>query len=107
MNPFMILSYLTAAVRFIRVFFNLILVAGLGIAGFIYSPFFRSFFLGIAVGASVLFGLNYSSFHFLDKPSETACVHPKIDPNGPRCQTWVSTDDDKGYGYWKPCDGLQ
>jgi hypothetical protein len=28
---------------------------------------------------------------------------PPIDPNGPGRRCWVSTDKDRGYGYWGPC----
>ena len=67
---FKILQYIPAIFKFIRVFGTMLLVVGAGIAGFIYSPFFRSFFLGIAVGAAVLFGLEYSSFSFLPRQSD-------------------------------------
>ena len=101
---FRLLSYIPAIFKFIRVFGTALIVIGAGLAGFIYSPFFRSFFLGIAVGAAVLFGLEYSNFTFLPKTNTETCFNPKIDPNGPKCQIWVSTDDQKGYGYFKPCD---
>lgn len=105
---FRLLSYIPAIFKFIRVFGTMLLVVGAGLAGFLYSPFFRTFFLGTAVGAALLFGLEYSSFSFFPKQADPAvCVHPKIDPNGPKCQMWVSTDDVRGYGYFKACDGLQ
>lgn len=28
---------------------------------------------------------------------------PRVDPNGPNRRCWVSTDKDRGYGYWRPC----
>lgn len=28
---------------------------------------------------------------------------PLPDPNGPRRRCWVTTDSDRGFGYWQPC----
>lgn len=28
---------------------------------------------------------------------------PRVDPNGPIRRCWVRTDNDRPYGYWRPC----
>jgi hypothetical protein len=101
---FGLLSWIPRVLKFFRVWGKLLIVVGPAIAGFIWSPFFRTFFLGIAVGASLLFALQYSEF--FTAPIRD-CFNPKVDPNGASCKQWVSTDKDRGYGYWKTCDGLQ
>jgi hypothetical protein len=97
-------SFISAVVRFVRVWGKLAVVVVPAIAGFLWSPFFRTFFLGIAVGAGLLFAVQYSE---LFGAAIKECFNPTVDPNGPVCRQWVSTDKDRGYGYWKPCDGLQ
>jgi hypothetical protein len=36
-------------------------------------------------------------------PPGPAYVEPYADPNGPTRQCWVSTDADRGFGYFRPC----
>lgn len=100
-----IISSINAVVKFVQVWGKLLLVVGSGVAGFLYSPMFRQVFLGVAIGAVALFTLEYTNL--FPPPQSQYCISPKADPNGPKCMTWVSTDDQRGYGYWTVCKDLQ
>lgn len=78
-------------------------VVGVGVLGFLYSPLFKGAFAGLAVGAIALTVLQYGFVSFRQKEPQV-CVHPPTDPNGPIKQCWRSTDDQRGYGYWEPCE---
>lgn len=81
------------------------IVVGIGVLGFIYSPLFKQVFLGVAIGAIALTGLQRGLVSFAQK-APAVCMHPNSDPNGPNCQRWHSTDD-RGFGFWEPCKELQ
>ena len=36
-------------------------------------------------------------------PPGPVYAEPYVDPNGPGRQCWVSTDKDRGFGYYRPC----
>jgi hypothetical protein len=102
---FGLLDKLKALVHLVKVFGKLAVVVGPALAAFVYSPIFRQVFLGIAVGAAVMFGVLYADL--FPPPQSSYCISPKADPNGPKCMKWVSTDDRRGYGYWRVCEDLQ
>ncbi len=78
---------------------NALIVIGLGVAGFLYSPLFKTAFLGVAVGAFALQLLNADIVSF-GKQTPQYCIAPKADPNGPNKMCWKSTDNERGFGYW-------
>lgn len=99
-----IFKAIEAVLKFVRVWGKLAVVVGPALAAVWYSPWFKQFFLGIAVGAGLLFSLQYTEIF---APPETKyCISPTVDPNGPKCMKWNSTDDQRGYGYWSVCEGL-
>jgi hypothetical protein len=95
-------SKIQEAIRLLKIFGAAAVVVGGGIAGVIWSPFFRTFFLGVAVGGALLFGLEFSSV-FSHKTEPQICINPKVDPNGPVKRCWHSTDS-RGFGFWGECD---
>lgn len=79
------------------------LVIGTSCAAAWFSPLFKEAFIGAAAGAALLMFLQGGAVSF--RPADPAiCEHPRSDPNGPVCQKWHSTDSDRGYGYWEPCE---
>jgi hypothetical protein len=78
-------------------------VVGVGVLGFLWLPIGKTACAGIVAGAVVLTALQYGFVQFRQKDPQV-CIHPPTDPNGPVCQRWHSTDDQRGFGYWEPCD---
>jgi len=81
----------------------LIVVLAIAVVGVLYSPIGKLLFVGIGVGALLTVGLQYGWIRW--RPEVQECRNPAYDPNGPACRKWVSTDSDRGYGYWVtiPC----
>lgn len=107
MSIFDIFHWFYVLWHWIVAFLNVIIIAGAGVLGFMWSPVFKSFFLGIAVGAVGLGVVNLDIVNFntmLAKPQPQYCINPSADPNGPAKQCWHKTDD-RGFGYWDSnCD---
>jgi hypothetical protein len=106
MGIFDILNMVKAVFRFLEIFGKLILVVGIGIAGLLYSPWFKSAFLGFALGALTLFGLEYT--HLFEKTTTDAhyCINPNTVPGGPKKQCWIASDPNdprEMYGHWEAC----
>lgn len=80
-----------------------IAVVGFGVLGFLYSPWFKTAFAGIAVGAVALTMGQYGLISFRQK-EPSICQNPAADPAGPIKRCWHSTDDSQRYGYWGDCD---
>lgn len=100
-----LLNFLKAVVRFTQVWGKLLVVVVPAILAFIYSPFFRQFFLGVAVGALALFAIQYSNLFPSLNPS-TDCFNPQIEAGGPVCKIWKPTDPNDPrdmYGHWENC----
>jgi hypothetical protein len=102
---FAFFEWLDVIWHWIVAFFNVIVVAGFGVLGFMWSPLFKEVFLGIAIGAIALAVVNLDIInfsHMLAKPAPQYCINPSVDPNGPVQRCWHKTDD-RGYGYWGAC----
>jgi hypothetical protein len=74
------------------------------------------FATGLAIGALAARPYYYDPPHYYYGPPPAhfvapprpyyygpTYVEPYPDPNGPIRQCWVSTDSDRGYGYFRPC----
>jgi hypothetical protein len=68
------------------------------------------FATGLALGAIASRPYYYDPYYYGPPPAAVygpppgpAYVEPYPDPNGPVRQCWVSTDKDRGYGYYRPC----
>jgi hypothetical protein len=109
-NIFGIFHWFDVLWHWIVAFINVIAVAGFGVLGFMWSPVFKSFFLGIAVGACALAAVNLDIINFnkmLAPEKPQVCINPTTtDPNGPVARCFHKTDE-RGYGYWGACDGQQ
>lgn len=106
MNIFGIFPAIERAVKFLRVWGKLLLVVGPAIAGFLWSPVFRTFFLGIAVGAGLQFAVQYSEV-FTSLPEPNYCVNPNHVPGGPKKQCWMPSDPNDPrdiYGHYEACE---
>jgi hypothetical protein len=110
MNIFGIFHWIDVLWPWVVAFINVIVVGGVGVLGFMWSPLFKSFFLGIAVGAVSLGLINLDIVNFnkmLAQPEPQVCINPTtVDPNGPISRCFHKTDE-RGYGYWGACDGVQ
>lgn len=109
MSIFEIPHYIDIAWHWFVAFLNVIIICGVGVLGFMWSPIFKTFFLGIAVGAVGLAVVNLDIINFnkmLAAPQPQYCINPATDPNGPAKQCFHKTDE-RGFGYWGACDDLQ
>jgi hypothetical protein len=68
------------------------------------------FATGLALGAIVSRPYYYDPYYYGPPPAVVygpppgpVYVEPRLDPNGPARQCWVSTDKDRGFGYYQPC----
>jgi hypothetical protein len=68
------------------------------------------FATGLALGAIAARPYYYDSYYYAPPPAVVygpppgpVYVQPMPDPNGPVRQCWVSTDKDRGFGYYRPC----
>ena len=68
------------------------------------------FATGLALGAIASRPYYYDPYYYGPPPAVVygpppgpVYVEPYPDPNGPRRQCWVTTDSDRGYGYFRPC----
>jgi hypothetical protein len=77
-----------------------------------WGYFGGGFATGLAIGALAsrpyyndpyYYGYYYGPPPVVYGPPAPAYVSPYPDPNGPRRQCWVTTDDVRGYGYFRPC----
>jgi hypothetical protein len=75
-----------------------------------YGYYAGGFATGLALGALATRPYYYDPYYYGPPPAVVygpppgpAYVEPYPDPNGPRRQCWVSTDSDRGYGYFRPC----
>lgn len=93
----------SAAMHWLAYWGAFIGVVGFGVLGFLYSPLFKSAFIGIVVGAVALTGFQYGLLQFRQKEPQL-CVNPAVDPSGPIQRCWHSTDDAGRYGYWGDCE---
>lgn len=100
-----IFQAIEAAVKFVRVWGKLLAVAGPALAAVWYSPWFKQFFLGIAVGAAVMFSVQYTEI--FSTPKDTPlCINPDSVPGGPVKRCWHRADpsDPRDIGFWGDCD---
>jgi|SRR6185312_10655989 len=84
---------------------GVIIIGGAGAAAW-FSPLFKEAFIGIAVGAALLLAAQGGIVSFKPKDPEI-CQHPATDPNGPTVPMCFIKTDDRGYGYWSPCQANQ
>lgn len=74
-----------------------------------YGYYGGGFATGLAIGALAARPYYYEPYYYAPPPAAyyapppAAYVSPYIDPNGPARQCWVTTDRDRGYGYYRPC----
>jgi len=68
------------------------------------------FATGLAIGALASRPYYYDPYYYgpppdvvYGPPPGPAYAQPFPDPNGAARQCWVSTDKDRGYGYYRPC----
>ena len=66
------------------------------------------FATGLAIGAIAARPYYYDSYYYAPPPvyvapPPPAYVTPYIDPNGPMRQCWITTDRDRGFGFYRPC----
>ncbi len=68
------------------------------------------FATGLALGAIASRPYYYDPYYYGPPPAVVygpppgpVYAEPYIDPNGPARQCWVSTDKDRGFGYYRPC----
>jgi hypothetical protein len=68
------------------------------------------FATGLALGAIASRPYYYEPYYYAPPPPVVygpppgpVYGEPYVDPNGPARQCWVSTDKDRGFGYYRPC----
>lgn len=74
------------------------------------------FATGLAIGSLAARPYYYDNYYYGPSPGyygpppaayygppAPAYVQPYPDPNGPVRQCWVTTDRDRGFGYYRPC----
>jgi hypothetical protein len=78
-----------------------------GHGGWGWGPFYGGLAAGAILGAAAAAPYYYGPAYYGPPPAyyyePPPAYYAPPPPRGPVRQCWVSTDEQRGYGYWRPC----